>query len=96
MMILILSAAALFTIGFFSYKSYQKKQQQKVLKSGDIARLKSVYHKDYPFIPVNNVLHILDVDGEYVRVEYLNFKDGTYHKEKLTKDAIRKISRRAA
>jgi hypothetical protein len=96
MLTIILLLIAIAAVAVFVNKSYQQKQQNELLKSGDIATLKSVYHKDYPFIPANNVLHILDVDGEYVKVEYIDFKDGSYHKQQLSKDAVRKVKKKAA
>lgn len=84
------------TIGYFGYRRYHEMQQEKLLKYGDLAKLKSPYSKDYPGIPVNNVLHILGIEGEYVKVEYIHFKDGSYHKEDVSKEAIRKVSKTAA
>ena len=91
--IILLTVAVL---GFFAFKTYQIKKQEKIIKKGDIAILKSSRSKDFPFIPKNNVLHILDVDREYVDVEYINFKDGTYNKQKLNKEVIRKLRHSAA
>ena len=95
-MLLTIFIVAAATSGFFAFRAYQNLLQQKIIQKGDIAILKSSFTKDFPLIPTNNILHILDVDSEFVDVEYINFKDGTYNKQKLNKEVLRKIRHSAA
>ena len=95
-MLLTIFIVAAAVSGFFAFRAYQNQMQQKIIQKGDIAILKSSFTKDFPLIPTNNILHILDVDAEFVNVEYINFKDGTYNKQKLNKEVLRKVRHSAA
>ena len=95
-MLLIIFIVAAAVSGFFAFRAYQNQMQQKIIQKGDIAILKSSFTKDFPLIPTNNILHILDVDAEFVNVEYINFKDGTYNKQKLNREVLRKVRHPAA
>jgi hypothetical protein len=88
--------AVVAAIIIISAKSIARKRQDKAIMIGDIVMLDPHYKKDYPSIPTNNVLHILEVDDDFAKVEYIHFKKGSFHQEKLLKKVLRKVRRSAA
>ncbi len=83
-------------LSFFVYQKWKKLKAFKIIKKGDIVVLKEDYKKEYPLIPPNNLLHIIDVESSSVNIEYINFKDGTFQTQKISKDVLRKVRDHAA
>lgn len=88
----------IFILSVVAFLLYRKKhsKQRSELKSGDYAVIKSSFKKEFEAIPPNNVLHVLQVDDEYVTVEFLHFRNGKYQQQKIKKQYVRKAWRYAA
>lgn len=96
MLTMIILLLSVFLIGLFLYSRRTAKSKADNLKQGDLAVIRTAYKKDFEDIPHNNVLHVIDVDDDFVKVEFINFRDGKYEQQKISKQYIRKVRRNAA
>ncbi|WP_207494369.1 hypothetical protein [Aridibaculum aurantiacum] len=88
----VIAVIALIALLIIISKRNQKRRKKRIIRPMDIVMLRPSLKQNFPDIPLNNPMTVVEVNAEEVEVRYHHFKLHTLHTARLPRKAVVKVS----